>query len=156
MDYNYLLLASMMPSGRYDVWGRRFEMRTGRVLLNRCLSAICLFCSVKCFFITVLPLRTKAILYLSELYIFETPSNVVFQTGATLMHLSSFCVYLYMNRLCQDGTRFDCLRFLFVPSLKDLCRRYDLDAKKTKKFFTAAAYIRYLNYCILIAVEVFF
>lgn len=155
MDLNYLFLFSMLPPGRYNAYRRRFEMRTKRVLLNHFCAAVCLFCGLKYCIIMILPQKTKSILYLCELYIYDTPAMLSFQFGTTIIHFSIFYVYLYMNGICRDASRFDCLRFLFIPSLNELCRCYQLDARTTNEFFRKAAYIRYLIYLIMISFEVF-
>lgn len=156
MDYNYLLLLSMLPSGRYDGLRKQFEQKRLPIFLNNFCAAVNLFCGVKYCFIMALPSRTKSILYLSELYLYETPAMILFQLGSTIIHFTIFYVYLYMAALCRDGSRFECLRFMFIPNLKDLCELYDLDAKATKTFLRNAAYIRYLLYLLIFGFEIFY
>lgn len=139
MDYNYLLLFSMMPTGRYNVYRKRFEMKVERVLLNRFCIGACFFCAAKLCLIIAIPLQSKPILYFVE--------------GC---HLTTFYMYLYMAGLCKDGPRMDCLRFMFIPNLTDLCRCYYLDARATKKFLKTAGHIRHFIYLVMLGFEIAF
>lgn len=159
MDYNYLLLLTMLPPGRYDGYRKRFERKRFFIFLNYFCAAVCLFCGVKYCIIIVLPLQTKSILYLCELYIYEIdkgPALTLFQLGMSIIHLTNFYVYLYMAGLCRDTSRFDCLRFLFTPNLADLCKGYDLNAKATQRFLQTSVTIRHFVFWTMIGFELFF
>ena len=156
MDYSYLLSLSMLPTGQYDVWGRRFKMERKKALLNYFCAGICFFCGLKYIAIMLLPQETNSILYLSELYLYELPGAILWHFGCTVIHFNVSFEYVYMASICQDGSRFDCLRFMFMPNLDDLCEHYDLDKKSTGQFFKMAKRARYLMYSIMISFEGFY
>ena len=156
MDYNYLLLRSMLPSGRYDALRCRFERLNKLVLLNYVCAAATFFCGLKNIFIMVFPPETKSILYLGELYLNETPTNLIFQLGSSFVHFAVFHAFVYWVALSRDGPRFECVRFLFIQNLNDLCTSYGLNPSATKKFLRTADFIRYLVYAIMVSFEIYF
>lgn len=156
MDHNYLCSLSMLPSGRYYPYGKRFERRRGKVALNFFCIVINFFCALKCICIMVLPASTKSILYLGELYLYEMPITLLFQLGCSLIHLTIGVVYVYWSRLCRDASKTECLSFLFIPNLAELCEHYDLDLKEGKKYLRSTMYIRYFVYSIMFFFEIFF
>ena len=156
MDHNYLCSLSMLPSGRYYPYGKRFERRRGKVALNFFCIVINFFCALKCICIMVLPASTKSILYLGELYLYETPLTQIFQLGCSLIHLNIGVVYVYWSYLCRDASKTECLSFLFIPNLAELCEHYDLDLKEGKKYLRSTMYIRYFVYSIMFFFEIFF
>ena len=156
MDYNYLNLISMLPSGRYDVDRRRFKRNGSCVVLNYLCVAICFFCGLKYICIMALPFETNAILYLGELYIYDTPATLLFQFGSTVIHFTVAYVYVYWIYLSKEPARFECLRFLFISNFDDFCRSFNLEKEATKKFLRTATHFRYLIYLMMASFEAFF
>ena len=79
-----------------------------------------------------------------------------FHVGLCALHFATSFAYIYWSYLSQDIRRFECLNFLFIPDLNDLCNYYNLGKKATKIFLTKANLIRALMYLLMFGFEFFF
>ena len=56
----------------------------------------------------------------------------------------------------QDIKRLDCLTFLFIPKIEDLCKHYDLELEPTEQFLRKTKTIRFFMYIFMFAFEIVF
>ena len=88
MGYNYLNLFQPLPLGRYDAYKHRFEMGRTRVNLNYVCMAINIICGLKNAVIMILPRSSKAMFYLVEIYIYDSPILQLFQLGSLMIQFT--------------------------------------------------------------------
>ena len=82
---------------------------------------------------------------ISNLIKFPTDSN--FRTAF---------LYYYWSYLMQDIRRLDCLTFLFIPKIEDLCKHYNIELEPTQQFLRQAKLIRFFMYILMFGLEVIF
>ena len=155
MDYNSYLRQSMLLIGKFDSNARTFQVDQRKRQISYFCAIVSFICSFKTLCIS-LSSNANIILYLVELYIVEGYIQRFFLLGVAVLHGATGFAYLYWIYLVDDVSRVECLNFLFIPSLDDLCKRYRLKKKETKKFIRTADRIRFLINHLMIAFEIFF
>lgn len=149
MDYNNYLLFTLMPIGRYDPKLKKVHINKIREIINYVIIFINVFCGLKTALIVLSP-DLKMVFYLIDLHIHAGIIQKLFHLGIIFIHFATGYAYWYWNHLNKNVHKMECLDFLFMPNLKELCDRYELDLKSTKNFIRKSSIIRFfvdlLNY----------
>ena len=162
MDFNIYLRSSMLLPGVYNFYTRTFHINQRKRQLSYFCAIVSFIVSLKTLCIVLSP-NPNTVFYLVHLYIAE--GNVsfreyfiqrIFYVGAILIHAATGMAYLYWLFLIDDVSRIECFNFLFIPSLADLCKHYDLEKKLTQKFLRKADQIRFRIHLLIIGFELVF
>ena len=152
MDYNSYLRPSMLLIGKFAPDAKTFQVDQRKRRLSYICAIVSFICSFKTLCIS-LSSNPHTILYLVELYIVEGYVQRFFLLGITLLHAAAGFSYLYWIFLVGDVLRFECLDFLFIQNLDELCQRYGLKKKATRKFIQTADRIGFLMNLFMISFE---
>ena len=155
MDYNSYVFFTLMLLGRYDFYNKKVHISQTRKAINRFLIFVNVFCGLKAALILFIPHR-DAIFYLIELYIAEGYAQTSFTFAIISVHLATGYSYYYWSYLNSDVNRMQCLKFLFIPNINDLCNCYNLDLKLTKNYLKKAKKIVYFIIILIFAFEIGF
>ena len=136
MDFNNLLLSTLLFPGRYDT--RTVHRAKVRVYLNYFLAFSQFFLGIKLFIIILMPWESEVLFYLIEFYLTNSSVQKVFFVAVANVHLHIGYVYLFFNWLCADPNRLHALDMFFIPDVGELCKHYDLELGPTKKFVRRA------------------
>ena len=151
MDFNGMLLSSLLLYGRYDTKTVHRDER--RVYMNYFLAFLQLACSLKMLVIMLIPWdvlddERPILFYLIEFYVINSGVQKAFYVAISGVHFHIFILYLFWGHLCSDPARMQPLNFLFMPNIGRLCRQYDLTLRSTSKFVRRARIYKRIMYVI--------
>ena len=134
MDFNRMLLSSLLLYGRYDT--KTVHRNEKRVFMNYFMAFLQLALSLKMVIIMLMPWDDEQpiLFYLVEFFIVNSGTQKVLYVAVAGVHFHIFLIYRYYGHLCSDPARLYHLRFLFMPNIGELCWNYDLSLKSVRKF----------------------
>lgn len=150
MDFNGMLLSSLLLYGRYDT--KTVHRNEKRVYANYFLAFLQLALSLKMIIIILVPWNDEQpiLYYLVEFYIINSGTQKALYVAIAGVHFHIFLLYLYYGHLCSDPARLYYLRFLFMPNIAELCSQYDLRLKSVRKFVRRVNTYKVSGRCLVI------
>lgn len=151
MDFNNMLLSSLLLYGRYDT--KRVHRSEWRVYMNYTVAIVQLVTSAK--LLPIILSREKEdqksiLFYLIDFYIINSSVQFAFYLGCMGVHFGIFLLYLEWGRLSSDPRRMHHLRMFFMPNLRQLCKEFDLDIRPARRFVRRANLSRRIMFVVVI------